>query len=38
MTSNKKLINNIIDKINFKINPDQNIREQYLYRIKKKIL
>ena len=36
MTSNEKLITNIVDKINFKINPDQNIRKQYFYRIKKK--
>lgn len=34
---NNLLINEIFSKIEFKIQPDQNIRKQYLYRIKKRI-
>ncbi len=30
-------INEILKKIDFKINPDQNIRKNYIYRIKKKL-
>ena len=31
------LINEILSKIEFKIQPDKNIRKQYIYRIKKRI-
>ena len=34
---NTLLINEILSKIEFKIQPDQNIREEYIYRIKKRI-
>ena len=34
---NTLLINEIFSKIEFKIQPDQNIREEYIYRIKKRI-
>ena len=33
--NNDLLINNILSKIKFKIQPNQNIREEYVYRIKK---
>ena len=33
--NNDLLINNILSKIKFKIQPNQNIRKEYLYRIKK---
>jgi hypothetical protein len=34
---NELLLNNIINKISFKIGPSQNVRKQYMYRFKKKI-
>jgi len=34
---NTLLINEILNKIEFKIQPDQNIRNEYIYRIKKRI-
>ena len=34
---NTLLLNEILSKIKFKIQPDQNIRKEYIYRIKKKI-
>ena len=34
--NNDLLINNILSKIKFKIQPSQNIRKEYVYRIKKK--
>ena len=34
--SNEILLNKIINKIEFKIQPNQNIRKSYIYRIKKK--
>ena len=33
--NNDLLINNILSKIKFKIQPNQNIRKEYVYRIKK---
>ena len=33
--SNTLLVDKILDKIDFKIQPDENIRKAYLYRIKK---
>ena len=35
--NNNLLIDNILSKIKFKIQPNQNIRKEYIYRIKKKI-
>ena len=35
--NNELLLNNIINKISFKIGPSQNVRKQYIYRFKKKI-
>jgi len=34
---NTLLINEILSKIEFKVQPDENIRKQYVYRIKKRI-
>ena len=34
---NAELLNEILSKIEFKIQTDQNIRKEYIYRIKKKI-
>lgn len=34
---NSLLLNEILGKIEFKIKPNQNIRREYIYRIKKKI-
>ena len=34
--NNELLLNNIINKISFKISPSQNVRKQYMYRFKKK--
>ena len=34
---NSELLNEILSKIEFKIQADQNVREEYIYRIKKKI-
>ena len=34
---NTLLINEILSRIEFKIKPDQNIRKEYIYRIKKRI-
>ena len=34
---NTLLVNDILSKIEFKIQPNQNIRKEYIYRIKKKI-
>ena len=34
--SNYLLVNKILSKIEFKIEPNKNIRKEYLYRIKKK--
>ena len=36
MDSNSTIIKNILEKIDFKISPDKNIRNLYTYRIKKK--
>ena len=35
--SNTLLVDKILDKIDFKIQPDENIRKAYLYRFKKKL-
>ena len=32
---NELLVENILKKISFKIQPEQNIRKEYFYRIKK---
>ena len=37
ISKNNLLINEILSKIEFKIKPDQNIRKEYIYRIKKRI-
>ena len=34
---NAELLNKILSKIEFKIQTDQNVRKEYIYRIKKKI-
>ena len=33
--SNNLLVNKILNKIEFKIKPDKNIRKEYIYRLKK---
>jgi len=35
--NNNLLLKEILDKIEFKIKPDENVRKKYLYRLKKKI-
>ena len=35
---NRLLMDEIFNKIKFKIQPNQNIRKEYLYRIKKKYI
>ena len=35
--NNDLLINKILSKIKFKIDPNKNVRKEYVYRVKKKI-
>ena len=35
---NKLLLDEILNKIEFKVQPNQNIRKEYLYRVKKKCI